>query len=188
MSAIDFLFMEIEFSLSKTDLIQHMKWRSEKVDADIRARIWAPKVFLWTALFGILFGGLYLDKKGAGVSFVYIAGLLSIIVYARWHMKSRKDILASEEHALAPQKLIVTEGALIQMKSSMKGEFLWNGIKDIVHTSTATFILMRNRGSVMVPHRIFKNSAEIQDFQRELNSRWSSARWESKSFFVPNAK
>lgn len=177
--------MEIEFSLNKAELIEHMKWRSEKVAAEVRGLIWAPKVFFWTALFAVLLGCYYLHKIGVVVFFAFLAGLWTLTICRKWYMKSYHNFLCSEVNsaeAFAPQKLIVTKDALIQVKSSMTGEFLWNGIKDIVHTSTATFILMRNRGSLMIPHRFFKDANPVQEFMKEVNARWRDGRWESKSF------
>jgi hypothetical protein len=112
-------------------------------------------------------------------------------VYLTWYAKEYRKRLYTQEFLgdrLAAQKIIFGPEGFVTLKMYSKVESLWIGVRQIVHTERQTFILMQNRTGLIIPHRIFPNSTEIQGFKDRLGAMWNSGKTRAATPFNASAK
>ncbi|HZV34804.1 MAG TPA: hypothetical protein VFB72_09555 [Verrucomicrobiae bacterium] len=102
-----------------------------------------------------------------------LAMLLLLLAFVKPYLKRYYNIYYSPEFfpdMFVPQKMIFDSKMFVNIRQNSRAEYLWDGINEIMHTEAHTFILLPNTTGWIVPHRIFRNSTEIQGFKDQLEA------------------
>jgi hypothetical protein len=172
--------MEIEFTLQKAELVDFMMRHRKGITQLMLKRVGKPVIPIWVIVsLAIMAAGMWWDKNWFAVPVVFLAFLLWILAFIKYFTRRSAEILYTDEffgELLAPQKIIMDATSVTNIKQTSKSEYLWNAISEIVHSDKATLLLLPSKAGLIVPHRVFRNSTEIQSFKDELESLWKKGK------------
>lgn len=184
--------MELEFTLEKADLLAYANSARKALLVIIKPRI-RYLVVMWCVACVITFNlGLLIDQgKMLGIILVFLATIFSLLGYTKLYLKRYYNLYYSPEFfpdSFVPQKRFFNANNLVNVRQNSRAEFLWSGINEIVHAQAHTFILLPNKTGFIVPHRIFRNSTEVQGFKDQLGAFWNSGKTKTTTLLNASAK
>ena len=183
--------MEIEFTLEKADLLEYARFVGKAQSRPIQPRMkslvvgWVVVLALIIVSAAFLSANRFSDGTFLEPLLLFVALLLWLYGYVKMYLKRYLNIYYSNEFfpdLFAPQKIVLNPDMLVCIRLNTRSEVLWNGINEIAHTEKHTFILLPNKTGYIVPHRIFRNSTEIQGFKDVLEPLWNSGKTKTTTF------
>lgn len=184
--------MELEFTLEKADLLAYAAYAKKAMSLIIRPRLVNLSIMWAVACMVIILSGFFIDRHHMLLTLVILLGIVcALLAYSKLYLKRYFENYYTPEFfpdSFVSQKILLDPKMLVNVRQNSRAEFLWSAINEVVHTQAHTFILLPNKTGFIVPHRIFRNSTEIQGFKDQLGAMWNSGKTNKATQLNASAK